>query len=432
MKASWEKIEKNVGVLTIEVEVEQVNEALNRAFKKVVAKVNVPGFRKGKVPRQIFESRFGVESLYQDAMDILLPEVYITAVRETGIDPIDRPEVDVESFAKNQPMKVTAKVQVKPEVELGDYKGIEVEAKEADVSTEEIDGELKRLQDRHAEFVAIDDGIAQIGDTAVIDFEGFADGEAFEGGKGENYSLNLGSNSFIPGFEEQVVGMSAGEEKDIQVTFPEEYHAEALKGKPATFKVKVHNIKRKNLPELDDEFAKDVSEFETIEEFKVDIENRLKQRKAQDNQNQMEQAVIDKVTAGAQVDIPQVMVETELDAMVSDFENRLRQQGMNLDMYYQYTNQNQEAMREQMRSNAEARVRQNLVLEAVAKAESIETTDEEFEQELQQMAARFQRDIEEIRNILSSNGRLETVRQDATMRKTIEFLLANSQKTTLQ
>jgi len=329
-------------------------------------------------------------------------------------------------------MKVTAKVQVKPEVELGDYKGIEVEAKEADVSTEEIDGELKRLQDRHAEFVAIDDGIAQIGDTAVIDFEGFADGEAFEGGKGENYSLNLGSNSFIPGFEEQVVGMSAGEEKDIQVTFPEEYHAEALKGKPATFKVKVHNIKRKNLPELDDEFAKDVSEFETIEEFKVDIENRLKQRKAQDNQNQMEQAVIDKVTAGAQVDIPQVMVETELDAMVSDFENRLRQQGMNLDMYYQYTNQNQEAMREQMRSNAEARVRQNLVLEAVAKAESIETTDEEFEQELQQMAARFQRDIEEIRNILSSNGRLETVRQDATMRKTIEFLLANSQKTTLQ
>jgi len=432
MKASWEKIEKNVGVLTIEVEVEQVNEALNRAFKKVVAKVNVPGFRKGKVPRQIFESRFGVESLYQDAMDILLPEVYITAVRETGIDPIDRPEVDVESFAKNQPMKVTAKVQVKPEVELGDYKGIEVEAKEADVSTEEIDGELKRLQDRHAEFVAIDDGIAQIGDTAVIDFEGFADGEAFEGGKGESYSLNLGSNSFIPGFEEQVVGMSAGEEKDIQVTFPEEYHAEALKGKPATFKVKVHNIKRKNLPELDDEFAKDVSEFETIEEFKVDIENRLKQRKAQDNQNQMEQAVIDKVTAGAQVDIPQVMVETELDAMVSDFENRLRQQGMNLDMYYQYTNQNQEAMREQMRSNAEARVRQNLVLEAVAKAESIETTDEEFEQELQQMAARFQRDIEEIRNILSSNGRLETVRQDATMRKTIEFLLANSQKTTLQ
>jgi trigger factor len=432
MKASWEKIEKNVGVLTIEVEVEQVNEALNRAFKKVVAKVNVPGFRKGKVPRQIFESRFGVESLYQDAMDILLPEVYITAVRETGIDPIDRPEVDVESFAKNQPMKVTAKVQVKPEVELGDYKGIEVEAKEADVSTEEIDGELKRLQDRHAEFVAIDDGIAQIGDTAVIDFEGFADGEAFEGGKGESYSLNLGSNSFIPGFEEQVVGMSAGEEKDIQVTFPEEYHAEALKGKPATFKVKVHNIKRKNLPELDDEFAKDVSEFETIEEFKVDIENRLKQRKAQDIQNQMEQAVIDKVTAGAQVDIPQVMVETELDAMVSDFENRLRQQGMNLDMYYQYTNQNQEAMREQMRSNAEARVRQNLVLEAVAKAESIETTDEEFEQELQQMAARFQRDIEEIRNILSSNGRLETVRQDATMRKTIEFLLANSQKTTLQ
>jgi trigger factor len=398
----------------------------------VVAKVNVPGFRKGKVPRQIFESRFGVESLYQDAMDILLPEVYITAVRETGIDPIDRPEVDVESFAKNQPMKVTAKVQVKPEVELGDYKGIEVEAKEADVSTEEIDGELKRLQDRHAEFVAIDDGIAQIGDTAVIDFEGFADGEAFEGGKGESYSLNLGSNSFIPGFEEQVVGMSAGEEKDIQVTFPEEYHAEALKGKPATFKVKVHNIKRKNLPELDDEFAKDVSEFETIEEFKVDIENRLKQRKAQDIQNQMEQAVIDKVTAGAQVDIPQVMVETELDAMVSDFENRLRQQGMNLDMYYQYTNQNQEAMREQMRSNAEARVRQNLVLEAVAKAESIETTDEEFEQELQQMAARFQRDIEEIRNILSSNGRLETVRQDATMRKTIEFLLANSQKTTLQ
>lgn len=279
MKASWEKIEKNVGVLDIEVEVDQVAAALDKAFKKVVQKVNVPGFRKGKVPRSIFEAKFGVESLYQDALDIVVPEAYVEAVEETGIHPVDRPEVDVEQFAKGQNLKFKAKVIVKPEVELGEYKGLELEVNEAEVTEEEITAELDKLQKRHAELVPLEEGSAENGDVVSIDFEGFVDGVAFEGGKAEKYSLELGSGSFIPGFEEQVVGLNKGDLKDITVTFPENYQSEDLQGKEAIFKIELHDIKRKNLPVLDDEFAKDISEFETLEEFKSDLKNNLSVRK---------------------------------------------------------------------------------------------------------------------------------------------------------
>ncbi|WJH32500.1 trigger factor [Paenibacillus sp. CC-CFT747] len=426
MKASWEKIEKNQGVLTVEVEAEKVAVALDKAFKKVAAKVNVPGFRKGKVPRSLFESRFGVESLYQDALDILLPEAYFEAIQETGIEPVDRPEVDVEQMAKGQALKFTAKVQVKPEVQLGNYKGIEVPALNTDVTEEEIDAELKQLQQRHAELVVVEDGAAENGDITSIDFEGFVDGEAFEGGKAEKYSLELGSNSFIPGFEDQVVGMKKGEEKDIEVTFPEEYHAEELKGKAAVFKVTLHDIKRKNLPVLDDEFAKDVSEFETLEEFKQDIEKRVKERKEQANQREKENLVVDKAAEAAELDIPAAMVESEIGQMIQEFENRLKGQGMNMELYYQFSGQNEEALKEQMRGDAEKRVRNNLVLEAIAKAENITATDEEIEAELEKMAQTYQRSVEEIRSILEANGSLAGMKNDLTVRKTVDFLVENS------
>lgn len=426
MKASWEKLEKNIGVLTIEVDSEQVNEAINKAFKKVATRINVPGFRKGKVPRQIFEAKFGVESLYQDAIDIILPEAYTFALRETGIEPIDRPEVDIEQFGKNQSMKLKAKVQVKPEVELGEYKGIEVEDKPVSVTAEEVEQELTRLQSRHAELVPVEEGPAQQGDMVSIDFEGFTDGVPFEGGKAEKYSLELGSNSFIPGFEDAVAGMSKGEEKEIEVNFPEDYHAENLAGKPAVFKVQLHEIKRKNLPELDDEFAKDVSEFDTLAEFKEDIEKRIAQRKERENRIHREQTVIEKAAEAAKVDIPDVMFESELENMIQEFEGRLRSQGMNLDLYYQFSGQNESALKEQMKPDAEKRVLQQLVLQAIAKAEGLEATDEELEKELTDMAGMYQRSVDELRRILETNGRLDDIRSELSSKKAVDFLVQHS------
>ncbi|GLI06645.1 trigger factor [Paenibacillus tyrfis] len=426
MKASWEKIEKNVAVLDIEVDADQVAAALDKAFKKVVNKVNVPGFRKGKVPRAIFESKFGVESLYQDALDIIVPDAYIAAVQETGIQPVDRPEVDVEQFGKGQVLKFKAKVTVKPEVELGEYKGIALEAPSVEVTAEEVNEELEKLQKRHAELVPVEAGAAENGDIVSIDFEGFVDGAPFEGGKAERYSLELGSGSFIPGFEEQVVGLEKDGEKDITVTFPENYHAEELKGKEAVFKIKLHDIKRKNLPALDDEFAKDVSEFDTLDEYKADLENKLKERKQSEADRKKENDLVEKASETAQVEIPEVMINDEAEQMVKEFENRLRTQGMNIDMYYQFTGQSAEDLKGQMRSDAEKRVRNNLVLEAIAKAENLEATEEEINAELENLAQMYGRSVDEIRTIFASNGNLGSLLQDIVNRKTVKFLVDNS------
>ena len=426
MKASWEKIEKNKVVLNVEVDAEQVALALDRAFKKVVSKVNIPGFRKGKVPRQIFEARYGVESLYQDALDILLPESYVKAIEETKIEPVDRPDVEVEQFGKGQALIYKATVTVKPEVQLGEYKGIEVPQADTNVTEEEVAAELKRLQERHAELVAVEEGAAEKGDIAVIDFDGYLDGEPFEGGKAEKYSLELGSGSFIPGFEDQVVGMTKGEEKDINVTFPEDYHAEQLKGKEVVFKVKLHDIKRKVLPELDDEFAKDVSEFDTLDEFKEDIVKKLQERKERESKEKREELVVEKAASNAEVEIPDVMISNEVERMYNDFANRMKMQGLTLDMYLQLTGQDEAAVKEQMRPDAEKRIRNDLVLEAIAKAESITATEEEIDKELDRLAEQFQRTKEEIRNILSANGSLQTVEHDLKVRKTIEFLVEHS------
>ncbi len=429
MTAKWEKLEGNEGVLTVEVDSEKVDKALDQAFKKVVKKVNVPGFRKGKVPRAIFEKQFGVESLYQDALDILLPEAYGEAIDETGIEPVDRPEIDIDTIEKGHNLIFTAKVTVKPEVTLGAYKELEVEEEDTNVTDEEVEAELTKLQERHAELVVVEDGAVENGDTAVIDFEGFVDGEAFEGGKGENYSLEIGSNSFIPGFEDQLIGAKQGEEKDVEVTFPEEYHAAELAGKPATFKVKIHDIKRKELPELNDEFAKEAnSEVETLEQLKADLKEKLEKNKEHEAYHEVRDALVEKAAENATIDIPEAMINTEVDRMMREFEQRLQMQGMNLELYFQFSGQTEEAMREQFKADGEKRVRANLTLEAIANAEQIEATEEEVDKEFEKMAEMYQRPLEEIKEIFSAQGGTEGIKADIKIQKAIEFLVDNCKK----
>ncbi|MEX2415692.1 MAG: trigger factor [Paenibacillaceae bacterium] len=426
MKATWEKIEKNIGVLEVEVDAEQVSLALDKAFKKVAGKVNVPGFRKGKVPRSIFEAKFGIESLYRDAIDIILPDAYMEAVKETGIDPIDRPDIDFDEFSKGNTFVFKAKVMVKPEVQLGAYKGLEVPEQSAEVTAEEINSELESQQKRRAELIVVEEGTVENGDIAIIDYEGSVDGVLFDGGKADNHSLELGSNSFIPGFEEQVVGMSKEEVKDINVTFPEAYHSEDLAGKEAVFKVTLHEIKRKQLPELDDEFAKDVSEYETLEEYKQDIENKLKERKLKDNEITIESTVIEKAALSAEVEIPAVMVDTEVNRMVEEFGNRLRMQGMNMEMYFQFSGQNEDALREQMKDEAEKRVRSQLVLEAIANAENVIVDEEDLNGELTRLSEVYKKSADELRSIIESNGTIDDFKQDLRTKKTVKLLVESS------
>ncbi|KRE13680.1 trigger factor [Bacillus sp. Root920] len=423
MSVKWEKQEGNEGVLTVEVDAETFNKALDDAFKKVVKQVSIPGFRKGKVPRGLFEQRFGVESLYQDALDILLPVEYPKAIDEAGIEPVDRPEIDVEKIEKGENLIFTAKVTVKPEVKLGDYKGLNVEKDDTAVTDEDVQEELKGMQNRQAELVVKEEGAIENGDTVVLDFEGFVDGEAFEGGKAENYSLEVGSGSFIPGFEEQLVGLEAGAEKDVEVTFPEEYHAEDLAGKPAVFKVKIHEIKAKELPALDDEFAKDVDEeVETLAELTEKTKKRLEEAKENEAEGKLREELVAKASENAEVDIPKAMVDTELDRMMKEFEQRLQMQGMNLELYFQFSGQDEDALKEQMKEDAAKRVKSNLTLEAIAAAENLQVSDEEVEEELSKMAEAYNMPIE---NIKQAIGSTEAMKEDLKVRKAIDFLVEN-------
>ncbi|KIL20616.1 trigger factor [Bacillus sp. FSL K6-3312] len=423
MSVKWEKQEGNEGILTVEVDAETFNKALDDAFKKVVKQVSIPGFRKGKVPRGLFEQRFGVESLYQDALDILLPVEYPKAIDEAGIEPVDRPEIDVEKIEKGESLIFTAKVTVKPEVKLGDYKGLNVEKDDATVTDEDVQEELKGMQNRQAELVVKEEGAIENGDTVVLDFEGFVDGEAFEGGKAENYSLEVGSNSFIPGFEEQLVGLETGAEKDVEVTFPEEYHAEDLAGKPAVFKVKIHEIKAKELPALDDEFAKDVDEeVETLAELTEKTKKRLEEAKENEAEGKLREELVEKASENAEADIPQAMVDTELDRMMKEFEQRLQMQGMNLELYFQFSGQDENALKEQMKEDAAKRVKSNLTLEAIAAAENLQVSDEEVEEELSKMAEAYNMPIE---NIKQAIGSTDAMKEDLKVRKAIDFLVEN-------
>ncbi|MBP3038257.1 trigger factor [Bacillaceae bacterium Marseille-Q3522] len=424
MSAQVEKIEGNKVVLTVEVNEEQVNKGLDAAFKKVVKQINVPGFRKGKMPRGMFEKRFGAEALYQDAVDILLPEAYANAIEESGIEPVDAPEISIEQIEKGKTLIFKATVIVKPEVKLGEYKGIEVEAFDTAVTDEDVENEIKELQEKNAELVLKEEGKAENGDTVVISFEGFVDGKAFEGGKGENHSLELGSGQFIPGFEEQLIGIGAGEEKEVNVTFPEEYHAAELAGKPAVFKVTVHEVKTKELPEIDDEFAIDVDEeVETLAELKEKIKTRLEHDKQHEAEHHVRDTVVQKAIDNAEVDIPTVMIENEVDRMKKEFEQRLQAQGINLEMYYQFSGQDEAALREQMKEEAEQRVRTTLTLEAVAKSENIKATDEDVNAELEEMSKIYNLDVQTIKKSL---GNLDGIKAELEIRKAVDFLVDNS------
>ncbi|OEL00581.1 trigger factor [Staphylococcus saprophyticus] len=421
MTATWEKKEGNEGVLSVTVPAEKVDKAIDQAFKKVVKQINVPGFRKGKVPRPIFEQRFGVEALYQDAVDILLPEAYGEAIDETGIKPVDQPEINVTSIEKGKEMTFEANVFVEPEVQLGDYKGLEVEKQDVELTDEELQESIDHQLGHLAEMVVKEDGAIENGDTVNIDFDGYVDGEQFEGGQAEGYDLEIGSGSFIPGFEEQLVGVKTGEEKDVNVTFPEEYHAEELAGKEATFKTKVNEIKYKDVPELTDEIANELdSEANTVDEYKENLRKRLTEQKETDAENNQKEEAINKAANNASIDVPDAMINTELDRMVQEFGQRMQQQGLNLETYFQISGQDESQLREQMKDDAEERVKTNLTLTAIADAEDIEVSDDDIDKELEKMSEQFNISVEDIKQTL---GNTDIVKNDVRIQKVIDLLV---------
>ena len=424
MTATWEKKEGNEGVLTVTVPAEKVNKALDQAFKKVVKQINVPGFRKGKVPRPIFEQRFGVEALYQDAVDILLPEAYGEAIEETEINPVAQPEVNVTQIEKGKDFIFEATVTVEPEVKLGDYKGLEIEKQETDLSDEELQESIDHSLSHLAEMVVKEDGAVENGDTVNIDFSGSVDGEEFDGGQAEGYDLEIGSGSFIPGFEEQIEGMKTGDEKDVVVTFPEEYHAEELAGKEATFKTKVNEIKFKDVPELNDEIANELdSDAENVDEYKENLRKRLSEQKATEAENTEKEEAINKATENASIDIPEAMINTELDRMIQEFGQRIQQQGLDLQTYYQISGQNEEQLRDQMKDDAEQRVKTNWTLTAIADEENIEVSDEDIDKELEKMSEQFNISVEDIKSTL---GNTDIVKNDVRIQKVIDLLRDNA------
>lgn len=423
--ANWEKKEGNEGILTITVSADEFGEALDQAFKKVVKDVTLPGFRKGKIPRPIFENRFGVESLYQDAVDIILPTAYSQAIEQTDIFPVDQPQVDIEEIEKGKDLVFVCEVTVKPEVTLGEYKGLEVEEETASITDEEVDEAIKALQEGQAELVIKEEGTIEEGNTVVIDFEGFLDGEAFEGGKGENHPLEIGSGHFIPGFEEQLIGKESGIDTEVTVTFPEDYHAEELAGKEAVFKVKIHEIKEKELPELDDEFAKDIDEeVETLDELKAKKREELLKQKEQEIDNKKRETLIQQVTDNAEVDIPDAMVDTELNQMMQEFEQRLQMQGMGLEQYFQFSGQTEDELKDQMKADAESRVKTNLTLEAVLEKEALEVSEEDIDAELTEMADMYKMEKDQILGMLGGNP--DVLKEDLKIKKAINFIVDES------
>ncbi|WP_040928675.1 trigger factor [Nosocomiicoccus massiliensis] len=422
---TWEKKEGNVGTLTITVPAEDFDKALDQAFNKVKKDIQVPGFRKGKIPRQMFEKRFGVESLYQDALDIVLPGAYSKAIDETGIKPVDQPSVDVKEIEKGKDLVLELEVTVEPEVELGEYKGLEGKEIDAEVSEDDVNEQIEALLGQYAELVVKEGEVAE-GDVANIDFKGFVDGEAFEGGEMEGHDLEIGSGTFIPGFEDQLIGLKAGEEKDVEVTFPEEYQAEELQGKDATFKVKLNEVKEKEAKELTDEFVKEELEgfegVETADEVKKQIEEDLKNFKEQEKDYELRESLVVQAAENAKMEIPEAMVESEQQRMLQEYEQRLAQQGLNLELFEQISGQTKEDLLEQMKDDAFKRVRTGLTLQAIAQAENIEATEEDVDNELQKLADQFQMAKDDIKKVL---GDLSVIENDIKNQKAIEFLVDN-------
>ena len=407
--------------LEIEIESAQFEEAMERSYKKNVKNINIPGFRKGKAPRSIIEKFYTEAIFYDDAINFAVPSAYDKAVEESGIEPVEMPEIDIVKLEKGENFVFSALVTVRPEVTLGDYKGITAEKDVNTVTDDEVEAEIKRMQENAASVSTVTEGTIEMGDKVDLDFEGFVDDVAFEGGKGEHYSLVLGSNSFIPGFEEQIAGKSIGEDFDVNVTFPEEYHSEDLKGKAAIFKCKVHSVEKKNLPELDDEFAKDVSEFDTLDELKADAKAKLEKSKEAQAQRKFEDAVIDIAVENASVDIPNCMVESQIENQIQDISYRLQSQGMPLEQYLQFTGMTMEALREQLKETAEKAVKSQLVLAEIAKAENIEVSDEDVEEEFKKMADMYGMEVEKVKELMGAN--IEALKADLKTQKTVSVVV---------
>lgn len=417
--------EKNMVKMTIEVAVEEFEAAVEKAYQKNKNKISLPGFRKGKAPRKMIEKMYGKNIFFEDAANEVIPEAYANAVEEGKVDVVAQPDINVVQIEEGKPFIFEAVVAVKPEVNLGDYKGIEVEKKEIEVTEEEVSAELDRVREQNARMITVEDRPAQDGDTTVIDFEGFVDDVAFEGGKGEDYPLVLGSGSFIPGFEEQLVGKNTGEDVEVNVTFPEEYQAEELAGKPAVFKVKVKEIKAKELPELDDDLAQDVSDFDTLDEYKEDVKKSLTAKKEDAAKREKEEAVIDKIIENADFDVPEPMVEAQVRQMTQEFAQRIQSQGLSMEQYMQFTGLTPQKLVEDMKPQALKRIQSRLVLEEIVKAEDIKPSDEDVEKELETMASMYQMEPDKLKEMLSDTDK-EQITLDIAVQKAVDFVVESA------
>ena len=424
MSVQVENLEKNMAKLTIEVSEDKLEEALQKAYLKQKNKISLPGFRKGKVPRNMIEKMYGPEIFFEDAANMLIQENYGAAVDESGADIVSRPSIDVTQIEKGKPFIFTAEVAVRPEVKLGKYMGVTVTKIDTTVTDEEVDEAVEKERDNNARTITVEDRAIENGDTAVIDFEGFVDGVPFEGGKGENHSLEIGSHSFIDTFEDQLIGKNTGDEVEVNVTFPEEYHAADLAGKPAMFKVKIHEIKAKELPELDDEFAQDVSEFDTLEEYKENLKKNIAERKEAEARRTKEDEAIRKIVEKSSMEIPDAMIDTQVESMIEEFAQRIAQQGLSFEQYMQFSGMTMDKMKDQVRPEAVSRIESSLVLEQIAKDENIEVSDADVDAEIDKMASMYGMEADKIKEYMG-DAEKESMKKDLAIQKAVDLIMDN-------
>lgn len=427
MSVQVENLEKNMAKLTIEVPAEELEKAIQNAYMKQKSRISLPGFRKGKVPRHMIEKMYGPEIFYEDAVNELVSQEYPKAADESGLEIVSRPEIGVEQIEKGKSFIFTAEVAVKPEVTLGKYLGVPVKKTDVAVTEEETDAEIEKERESNARMITVEDRAVADGDTAVIDYEGFMDGETFEGGKGENHSLVIGSHTFIDNFEEQLIGKNTGDELEVHVTFPEEYHAPELAGKPAVFQVKINEIKTKELPDLDDEFAQDVSEFDTLAEYRESVVKKLTERKENEARHAKEEEAIQKIIEDSQMEIPDAMVDTQTRSMVDDFANRMAQQGLGMEQYLQFTGSTVEQLMEQMKPDALKRIQSGLVLEAIAEAEHIEVSDEDVEAEIENMAGMYGMEADKLKEMIGDSEK-ENMKKDLAIQKAVDLIVEKAEE----
>ena len=426
MSLQVEKLEKNMAKLTVEVSAEQFEECIKAAYKKNKNRFMIPGFRKGKAPQHMIEKLYGPGVFYEDAAEEAIDQTYADAMKDSELEIVSRPEISIVQIEKGQAFIYNAMVAVKPEVTLGEYKGIQVEKASEEVTDEDVAAELVRIQNQNSRLITIEDRPVEDGDQAVIDFDGSVDGVAFDGGKAEDYPLTIGSHSFIDTFEEQLIGKSIGEECEVNVTFPQEYHAKDLAGKPAVFKVKIKEIKKKELPVLDDEFASEVSEFDTLDEYKADLRKGLEEKKKKEAASENEDRVVEAVVANASMVIPEQMIESQVEGLVQDYARRMYSQGIAFDQYMEYTGMTKDSLKEQMRPQAVKRIETRLVLEAVAEAEKLEVTDERLEEEIQKMAEAYKMEAEKLKEHMG-DAEKKQMKQDIAVQEAVDFLVAEAQ-----